>query len=161
VEDVNKVVDQCRNLIANGKQFAVLMPVSIAGEVARLENTGRERHYDEDLLKKVEGLSRIILAQDAEMWLVNLNNHRFNEFVPIHQQGTDDAQSHETVQWTIDKFRSNKANQCILEDNNANKPDRARIRAPSCCQSPDRREASTMERIQKSDQVGSPKEFQV
>ncbi len=112
-----------RNLISNGKQFAVLMPVSIAGEVARLENSGGERHYDEELLKKVEGLSRIILAQDAEMWLINLNNHRVNEFVPIHQQGTGDVQSHETVQWTIDKFRNNKANQWILEDNSANASD--------------------------------------
>jgi hypothetical protein len=40
VEDVNKVINQCRDLIANGKQFAVLMPVSIAGEIARLENSG-------------------------------------------------------------------------------------------------------------------------
>jgi hypothetical protein len=87
VEDVNKVVNQCRNLIANGKQFDVLVPVSIAGEVARLENSGGDRHYDDELLKKVEGLSRIILAQDAEMWLLNLTNHRINEFVPVHQQG--------------------------------------------------------------------------
>ncbi len=48
VEDVNKVVNQCRDLIANGKQFAVLMPVSIAGEVARLENSGGDRHYDDE-----------------------------------------------------------------------------------------------------------------
>jgi hypothetical protein len=122
VEDVNKVVSQCRNLIANGKQFAVLIPVSIAGEIARLENSGGERHYDE-LLKKVEGLSRIILAQDAEMWLVSLNNHRINEFVPIHQQGTDDVQSQETIQWAIDKLRNSKANQRILEDNHANVSD--------------------------------------
>jgi hypothetical protein len=79
VEDVNKVVSQCRNLIANGKQFAVLMPVSIAGEIARSENSGGERHYDDELLKKVEGLSRIILAQDAEMWLVSLNNAPSNQ----------------------------------------------------------------------------------
>ncbi len=123
VEDVNKVVSQCRNLIANGKQFAVLMPVSIAGEIARLENSGGERQYDDELLKKVEGLSRIILAQDAEMWLVNLNNHRINAFVPIQQQGTDDAQSHETVQWAIDKLRNSKANQRILEDKHANVSD--------------------------------------
>ncbi len=35
VEDVNKVVGLCRSLISNGKQFAVLIPVSIAGEIAR------------------------------------------------------------------------------------------------------------------------------
>ncbi len=46
VEDVIKVVNQCGSLIANGKQFAVLVPVSIAGEIARLENSGGDRHYD-------------------------------------------------------------------------------------------------------------------
>ncbi len=76
VEDVNKVVSQCRNLIVNGKQFAVLIPVSIAGEIARLENSGGDRHYDDELLRKVEGMSRIILAQDAEMWLLNLTSHK-------------------------------------------------------------------------------------
>jgi hypothetical protein len=120
VEDVNKVVNQCRSLIANGKQFAMLMPVSIAGEIARLENSGGDRHYDDELLKKVKGLSRIVLAQDAEIWLINLTNHRINEFVPIHQQGTDDAQSQETNQWAFDKFKNNKANQRILEENYTN-----------------------------------------
>ncbi len=73
----------------------MLIPVSIAGEIARLENSGGDRHYGDELLKKVEGLSRIILAQDAKMWLLNLTNHRINEFVPVHQQGTNEAQSQE------------------------------------------------------------------
>ncbi len=47
-----------------------IIPVSIAGEIARLENSGGDRHYDDELLRKVEGMSRIILAQDAEMWLL-------------------------------------------------------------------------------------------
>jgi hypothetical protein len=64
----------------------VLIPVSIAGEIARLENSGGDRHYDDELLRKVEGMSRIILAQDAEMWLLNLTNHKINEFVPVHLQ---------------------------------------------------------------------------
>jgi hypothetical protein len=117
VEDVNKAVNQCRNLIANGKQFAVLLPVSIAGEMARLENSGGDRHNDGELLKKVEGSSRIILAQDAEMWLLNLINHRINEFVPVHQQWTNEARSQETIQWAFDRFKNNKANQLILGDN--------------------------------------------
>jgi hypothetical protein len=60
---------------------------------------------------KVEEMSRIILAQDAEMWLLNLTSHKINEFVPVHLQGTDDAQSQETIQWAYDRFRNNKANQ--------------------------------------------------
>jgi hypothetical protein len=97
VEDVNKIVGLCRSLISNGKQFAVLIPVSIAGEIARLENDNGDRRYDDEMLRSVEGLSRIILAQDAEMWLLNITGHRINEFVPIHQQGANNIQSQETI----------------------------------------------------------------
>jgi hypothetical protein len=66
----------CRSLISNGKkQFAVLIPVSIVGEIARLENVDGSRRYDDELLRTVEGLSTIILVQDAEMWLLNLKGH--------------------------------------------------------------------------------------
>ncbi len=117
VEDVNNVVNQCRSLIANGKQFAVLV---IAGEIARLENSGGDRRYDDELLKRVEGMSKIILAQDAEMWLLNLTSHRISEFVPVHQQGKSEAQNQETIQWAYDRFKNNKANQLTLGDKYTN-----------------------------------------
>jgi hypothetical protein len=34
VEDVNKVVDLCRNLIKQKRQFAVLIPISVVGKIA-------------------------------------------------------------------------------------------------------------------------------
>jgi hypothetical protein len=63
VEDVNKVVDLCRNLmIKQKKQFAVLIPISVVGEIARQENVDGERFYDEEIISSVESLSRIVLA---------------------------------------------------------------------------------------------------
>jgi hypothetical protein len=79
-------------------------------------NSDGDRHYDEELPKKVEGLSKIILAQDAEMWLPNITNHQVNEFVPVHRQGTSDAQSQEIIQWAFDRFKNDKANQLALDD---------------------------------------------
>ncbi len=67
IEDVNKVVDLCRALIKERKHFALLIPISIVGEIARLENVNSARDYDVALTNSVEKLSRIILAQDAEM----------------------------------------------------------------------------------------------
>ncbi len=49
IEDVNKVVDLCRMLIKEGKQFAILIPISIVGEIARLENIDNARDYDMEL----------------------------------------------------------------------------------------------------------------
>ena len=94
VKDVNKVVGLCRSLISNGKQFAVLIPVSIAGEIARLENVNSDRRYDDKMLRSVEGLSKIILAQDAEMWHLNLfTGHWINEFASTNQQGLNETQT--------------------------------------------------------------------
>jgi hypothetical protein len=64
VEDVNKVVDLCRMLIKQEKQFiAVLIPISVVvGEIVRLENNDHERIYEPELINAVEKLSRIILA---------------------------------------------------------------------------------------------------
>ena len=67
VEDVNKVVHLCKSLIVQKRQFVVLIPMSIVGEIARLENDSGERQYDPELITAVEKLSRVILAQDAEM----------------------------------------------------------------------------------------------
>ena len=50
VEDVNKVVDLCRNLMKQHRQFAVLIPISIAGKIARKENDGQERVYDQKMV---------------------------------------------------------------------------------------------------------------
>ncbi len=63
------------------------------------------------------------------MWLLNLTNHRINEFVPVHQQGTGEAQSQATIQWAFNRFKNNKANQLILGDNYTNVPDTG----PSSC----------------------------
>ncbi len=93
----------------------LFIPVSIAGEIARLENINGDRRYDDEMLRSVEGLSKIILAKDAEMWLLNIPSHRINEFVSTNHQGLNEAQSMEVIQYTLDKFRNSKANRTILE----------------------------------------------
>ncbi len=88
VEDVNKVVDLClcRNLMKQNRQFAILIPISIVGEIARKENDGPERAYDHEMVTAVEKLSKIVLAQDAVMWLISIRNHHIDEFVTLQKQ---------------------------------------------------------------------------
>jgi hypothetical protein len=81
----------------------------------KIRNANGKRRCDDSLLKTVEGLSKIILAPDAEMWLLNLTHHKLNEFVPIHQQGLDNTQSLEAIQHTLDKkLKGSKGNQATL-----------------------------------------------
>jgi hypothetical protein len=89
---VNKVVSLCKSLIGLKRQFAVLIPMLVVGEIARLENGDGERLYDPELLTAVEKLSKVILAQDAEMWLISIEDHHVDEFVTLQKQMEENLQ---------------------------------------------------------------------
>ena len=64
VDDVNKSVNEVAKLISDNKNFAVLMPISVTSEIARLENDNNgARCHDLELAKKVSAMSKITLAR--------------------------------------------------------------------------------------------------
>jgi hypothetical protein len=87
VDDVNKCVKEVRQLLEEDKSFAILMPVSITSEIARLENKDRQRCHDESLAIKVKSMSKITLASSSEVWLVNLPGDPFNHFLSNDMEG--------------------------------------------------------------------------
>jgi hypothetical protein len=116
IEDVNKVVDLCRMLIKEGKQFAILIPISIVGEIARLENIDNGRHYDTELTSSVEKLSRIILAQDAEMWLISLDKHHIDEFISLQKQMEANLQELAMIKKAVTKAKESKTNKALRQE---------------------------------------------
>ena len=64
---MNKSVNEAVKLIKDNKHFAVLMPISVTSEIARLENLDGERCHDLELAKKVSRMSKITLASSAEV----------------------------------------------------------------------------------------------
>jgi hypothetical protein len=66
IDDVNKSVNEVVQLIQGDKHFAVLMPISVTSEIARLENVNGERCHDLELATKVAAMSKITLASSAE-----------------------------------------------------------------------------------------------
>jgi hypothetical protein len=116
IEDVNKVVDLCRMLIKEGKQFAILIPISIVGEIARLENVDNARDYDMELTSSVEKLSRIILAQDAEMWLISLDKHHIDEFISLQKQMETNLQELTTIKEVVTKAKDSKTNKVLRQE---------------------------------------------
>ena len=87
VDDVNKSVNEVVKLIKGDKSFAVLMPISVTSEIARLENVDGERCHDLELAKKVSVMSKITLASSAEVWLINLPGEPFNHFYSNDMEG--------------------------------------------------------------------------
>jgi hypothetical protein len=64
IDDVNKSVNEVVKLIKGDTSFAVLMPISVTNEIARLENVDGERCHDLELAKKVSVMSKITLASN-------------------------------------------------------------------------------------------------
>ncbi len=74
-------------LIKEGENFAILMPVSVKSEIARLENVEGERCFDKDMAIKVSAMSKVTLASSAEVWLINLPGEPFNHFLNNDMEG--------------------------------------------------------------------------
>jgi hypothetical protein len=87
VDDVNKSVNEIVKLIRDNKRFAVLIPISVTSEIARLENKDDERQHDHDLAIKVHQMSKITLASSAEVWLINLPGESFSHFYNNDMEG--------------------------------------------------------------------------
>ncbi len=116
---MNKVVDLCRMLIKEEKQFAILIPISIVGEIARLENIDNARNYDMELTSSVEKLSRIILAQDAEMWLISLDKHHIDDFISLQKRMETNLQELTTVKEAVTKAKESKTNKVLRQETEA------------------------------------------
>ena len=87
VDDVNKSVNEIVKLIRDDKEFAVLIPISVTSEIARLENRDGERQHDQEIAMKVYAMSKITLASSAEVWLINLPGEPFNHFYSNDMEG--------------------------------------------------------------------------
>jgi hypothetical protein len=48
----NSVIKEVLQLLAQNRQFAVLMPLSFVPELARLENSEHSRVYDQNIAQK-------------------------------------------------------------------------------------------------------------
>ena len=70
----NSVIKEVLQLPTLNRQFAVLMPLSLVPELARLENSEQSRVYDQNIAQKVESLSKLILPSSAQLWLISLNS---------------------------------------------------------------------------------------
>ncbi len=87
IDDVNKCVNETIQLIKDGKHFAILMPVSLTSEIARLENVDGQRKHDLDTADKIAAMSKIVMASSSEVWPINCPGPQFNHFYNNDMEG--------------------------------------------------------------------------
>ena len=84
-------------MLLQNKQFAVLCPIGIISEISRKENgTNNSWEYDKEIDNLVHKLSKLVLTQDNQAWLINLHDQK--RFV--------DVLSAETAGCTIGEARN-------------------------------------------------------
>jgi hypothetical protein len=78
-----------------------------------LENAEGEKIYDPELMTAVEGLFRIILAQDAEMWLISINEQHLDEFITLQKQMETNLQELADIK---EKAKNTKVNKVLRQE---------------------------------------------
>ncbi len=67
---------EVHELLQSEKQLDILCPVGIISELSRKENgLDNQWSYDQKLDEKVHLLSKLVLSQDNQVWLMNLGSH--------------------------------------------------------------------------------------
>ncbi len=62
-------------MLEKNQQFAILCPIGIISQLSRKENNAQNQwEYDEKLDKLIHKLSKLVLSQDNQVWLINLND---------------------------------------------------------------------------------------
>jgi hypothetical protein len=69
-----------------------------------------------ELSSSVEKLSRIILAQDAEMWLISLDKHDVDEFISLQKQMETNLQELTTIKEAVTKAKDSKTNKALRQE---------------------------------------------
>ena len=83
---------EVKELLSSDKQFAVLLPTGLLSEISRGENNQDNETHDSVLEKQIHSLSKIVLSQEGETWLIRINDQpKLVEVLTAEQVGCDEA----------------------------------------------------------------------
>ncbi len=96
------------DLLEKGQQFAILCPIGVISQLSRKENNAQNQwEYDERLDTLIHDLSKVVLTQDNQVWLINLNNStRFVDVLTSDCVGVHDDQIMEIVESSLNSLVS-------------------------------------------------------
>ncbi len=74
VKHAEKIIEEIREMVLSDKQFAVLIPTGLISENSRLEDINGSPKYDEHMERLIHNLSKIVLSQTNDTWLLKLRD---------------------------------------------------------------------------------------
>ena len=102
-----KSIDEVKELLASDRQFAILLPTGLLPEISRGENSNGMETYDEDFEKQIYSLSKIVLSQEGETWLIRIKDQpRIVEVLLAEQVGCDSEDAESIIEDSLDELIS-------------------------------------------------------
>ncbi len=96
------------DLLEKDQQFAILCPIGVISQLSRKENDAHNQwEYDERLDMLIHKLSKVVLSQDNQVWLINLGNStRFIDVLTSDCVGVQNDQILEIMQFSVNSLVS-------------------------------------------------------
>jgi hypothetical protein len=69
-----KSIDKVKELLASDRQFAILLSTGLLPELSRGENSNGMETYSEDFEKQIYSLSKVVLSQEGETWMIRIKD---------------------------------------------------------------------------------------
>jgi hypothetical protein len=102
-----KSIDEVKELLASDRQFAILLPTGLLPEISRGENSNGMETYDEDFEKLIYSLSKIVLSQEGETWLIRIKDQpRIVEVLLAQQFGCDSVDAESIIDDSLEELIS-------------------------------------------------------
>jgi len=90
INHAEKIIEEIKEMIFSDKQFAVLIPTGIISEIARVEDVDGIPTYDRKVEELIFGLSKIVLSQTNDTWLLKLRGEsKVTEVLLMESVGCD------------------------------------------------------------------------
>ncbi len=94
------------DLLEKNQQFAILCPIGVISQLSRKENNAQNQwEYDEGLDKLIHKLSKLVLSQDNQVWLINLDDSaRFIDVLTSDCVGVQNNQIMEIMLFAVNSL---------------------------------------------------------
>jgi hypothetical protein len=115
-----KSIEEVKQLLNSDRQFAILIPTGLLPEISREENIGGTEIYNPTLEKQVDGLSKVVLSQEGETWLVRIHDQpRIIEVLLAEQVGCSEADASDIFITSIEDLSETSSVKFDWHDHNA------------------------------------------
>jgi hypothetical protein len=119
VNHAENIIEEIKEMIFSDKQFAILIPAGLISEIARVDDTNGIPTYDRKVEELIFGLSKTVLPQTNDTWLLKLREwSKVTEVLVMESVGCDLEESATRMSDSIEALMLEIENSSDWDDHN-------------------------------------------